>query len=74
MTAQRPHPWTLLYADDVTLADSKREALEDQAQQWYGWLSENRLKVNIAKTEYLECGPQTDGNICIIRIEEDCLF
>ncbi|RXN13938.1 reverse transcriptase [Labeo rohita] len=30
---QRPHPWTLLYADDVAPADSERENLEDQVQK-----------------------------------------
>uniref|UniRef100_A0A671L7T5 ribonuclease H n=1 Tax=Sinocyclocheilus anshuiensis TaxID=1608454 RepID=A0A671L7T5_9TELE len=67
MTAdlQRPHPWTLLYADDVTLVDIMRIDLEEQAQQWYSWLSDSGLKINIAKTEYLECGPQTNGTIRI---------
>lgn len=62
---QRPHPWTLLYADDVTFADSKQEDLEAQVQKWYDRLGENGLTINIAKTEYLERGPQTDGTICI---------
>ncbi len=55
----------LLYADDVALADPLRTDLEEQVQQWYGRLSENGLKINIAKTEDLEWGPQTNGTIRI---------
>ncbi len=39
--------------------------LEEQVQQWYSELSKNGLKINIGKTEYLECSPQTNGTIHI---------
>jgi len=62
---QMPHPWCLLYADDVVLADKDRLALQEKAQAWKDRLMENGLRLNIKKTEYLECGQQTDGTISI---------
>lgn len=62
---QTPHPWSLLYADDVLLADLQRNALQDQVQTWKTRLDETGMRLNITKTEYLECGLQTDGTINI---------
>ncbi|XP_077061885.1 uncharacterized protein LOC143714541 [Siphateles boraxobius] len=62
---QTPHPWSLLYADDVFLADRERQDLQGQGQQWKDRRDANGLRLNLAKTEYLECGPQTDGTIGI---------
>ncbi len=53
------------YAVDVALVDPMHTDLEEHIQQWYGRLNENGLKINIAKTEYLKCGPQTNGTIRI---------
>uniref|UniRef100_W5NIS9 ribonuclease H n=1 Tax=Lepisosteus oculatus TaxID=7918 RepID=W5NIS9_LEPOC len=56
---QTRHPWTLLYANDVMIANS----LEQQVQEWKTHLERFGMKLNIKKTEYLECGDQTDGTI-----------
>jgi len=60
---QQPHPWSLLYADDVFLASTSRQHLQEQTQLWNDHL--HGLQVNPAKTEYLESGAQTDGSISI---------
>uniref|UniRef100_A0A914WDC8 Reverse transcriptase domain-containing protein n=1 Tax=Plectus sambesii TaxID=2011161 RepID=A0A914WDC8_9BILA len=62
---QTPHPWTLLYADDVMLANEDRIALEQQTQEWNARLGDYGMRLNILKTEYLESGDQTDGSISI---------
>ncbi|XP_028677996.1 uncharacterized protein LOC114667054 [Erpetoichthys calabaricus] len=59
---QTPHPWLLLYADDIFLAD---EDLEWLTQQWKTHLDANVIWLNIKKTEYMECGLQTNGTISI---------
>jgi hypothetical protein len=60
---QTKHPWTLLYADDVMIASETRNGLEQQVQEWKTRLEQFGLKLNTIKTEYLECGDQTDGTI-----------
>lgn len=60
---QMPHSSTHLYADDTVLANADRTALQQQMQKWKNRLGENGIKSNI--TEYLQCGPQTDGTIHI---------
>ncbi|KAL3967110.1 myosin III [Sarotherodon galilaeus] len=63
---QSPHPWSLLYADDVCLSETENcLALQTQTQAWKDQLSENGMRLNIKKTEYLECGPQTNSTITI---------
>uniref|UniRef100_W5NK01 ribonuclease H n=1 Tax=Lepisosteus oculatus TaxID=7918 RepID=W5NK01_LEPOC len=54
---QAPHPWSLLYADDVFLANEERQELQHQMQRW----DEHGMRLNTKKTEYMECGPQTVG-------------
>src|SRR5699024_11067456 len=58
-----PSPWTLLYADDVVLNDLDRTGLERRAQAWKDRLQDFGLRLNVAKTEYLESGPQSPGTI-----------
>jgi len=53
---QKRPPWNLLYAYDIALASETKEALQDQAQLWKNIVTEKRLKLNIGKTEYMECG------------------
>jgi hypothetical protein len=60
---QTKHPWTLLYADDVMIASETRNGLEQQVQEWKTRLEQFGLKLNIKKTEYLECSDQTYGTI-----------
>lgn len=62
---QEPHPWSLLYADDVALASEQRWKLQQQTQQWNDRLGEFGLRLNIKKTEYMECGTQTNGTVRI---------
>ncbi|KIH46869.1 hypothetical protein ANCDUO_23074 [Ancylostoma duodenale] len=61
---QKRRPWCLLYADDVMLAAETREELE--AEVWKDRLLWYRLRLNIAKTEYMEWGAKTeDKTICV---------
>ena len=53
---QREAPWTLLYADDVELAATTREELQDQVKAWNDRPSQFGLRLNTAKTEYMETG------------------
>ena len=62
---QSPHPWTLLYADDVLLAAEERQELEHQTREWKTQLDKNGMRLNIKKTEYMECGAQGDETINI---------
>jgi len=62
---QKPHPRSLLYADDVFLADASRQQLQQQTQLWNDRLQLRGLKVNPANTAYIESGTQTDGTIAI---------
>uniref|UniRef100_W5NL26 ribonuclease H n=1 Tax=Lepisosteus oculatus TaxID=7918 RepID=W5NL26_LEPOC len=60
---QTRHPWTILYADDVMIASETRHGLEQQVQEWKTRLERFGMKLNIKKTEYMECGDQTSGTI-----------
>ncbi len=51
---QAPHPWTLLYTDDILLTDSERQNLQDHTQRWKDRLDQNGLRLNIDKTEYMK--------------------
>ncbi|EYC37523.1 hypothetical protein Y032_0783g2327 [Ancylostoma ceylanicum] len=56
-------PWMLLYADDVVVAASTRKELQQEVQASKDRLERYGMKLNIKKTEYLECGEQTPGTI-----------
>ncbi|KAK3544001.1 hypothetical protein QTP70_032759 [Hemibagrus guttatus] len=43
---QRPHPWTLLYADDVFLLDEDRGDVQGQTQQWKTRMGDNDITLN----------------------------
>lgn len=60
---QAPHPWTLLFADDVMLPNKTWKGLERQTQICNNRLEQYGMRLNIKKTEYMECGEQTDGTI-----------
>ena len=61
-----PPPHTLLYADDVVIGTETRGELETLAQAWHDRLARYGLRLNIAKTEYLEFAQvQTPGTIRI---------
>ncbi|KAK6755839.1 hypothetical protein RB195_014306 [Necator americanus] len=63
---QKQHPWTLLFADDAMLASESRDDLQKQVQSWKDQLQQYGLRLNISKTEYMECGPRIeDGSICV---------
>ncbi|ETN73091.1 hypothetical protein NECAME_18532, partial [Necator americanus] len=58
------NPWTLLFADDVTLASESRGDLQKQVQSWKDRLQQYGLRLNTSKTEYMEWGPRIeDGSI-----------
>lgn len=54
-----------MHADDVFLADTTRENLEDLTNHWKICLDNNGMWLNNKKTEYLEDGQQTDSTISI---------
>jgi len=56
---QQSISWTLLYADDVMLADTTRESLQEHILLWKNRLSQYGLHLNLNKTEYLETNPTT---------------
>ncbi|EYC06061.1 hypothetical protein Y032_0078g1173 [Ancylostoma ceylanicum] len=62
---QSKPPWKLLHADDVVVAASTREELQKEVQAWKDRLERYGMKLNIKKTEYLECGGQTPETIYI---------
>ena len=62
---QSPHPWKLLYADDVLLANEEREQLQVQTQQWKTRLADYGMRLNTKKTEYSECGLQSTETISV---------
>lgn len=62
---QAPHPWSLLYADDVGLTNETRGGLQQQVQEWKDHLEANGMRLNLKKTEYLECGQLTLGTISV---------
>lgn len=51
---QEDIPWTLLYADDVLLAANTKEELQQRVQIWNSRFCQFGLRLNIAKTEYME--------------------
>uniref|UniRef100_A0A914WD71 Reverse transcriptase domain-containing protein n=1 Tax=Plectus sambesii TaxID=2011161 RepID=A0A914WD71_9BILA len=62
---QTPHPWTLLYADDVLIASETRQELERLVDKWNSRLDRHGLRLNTDKTEYMETGQQTHGTISV---------
>lgn len=62
---QTPHPWSLLYVDDVFLAGNEQQELQDRTQRWKDCLDQNGLRLNIEKTVYMESDPQTPDTINI---------
>jgi hypothetical protein len=62
---QTPHPWTLLYADDVMLAHESRVELERLVGAWRSRLEDFGMRLNLSKTEYMECGTQTGASIVV---------
>ena len=61
----RQPPWAVMYADDVILMARSRNELEADVQKWKSELELHGLKINVAKTEYMELGAQTPGTIQI---------
>ncbi|ROI46634.1 putative RNA-directed DNA polymerase from transposon X-element [Anabarilius grahami] len=51
---QSPHPWSLLFADDVFLASETRAVTQRDTQLWKDRLDEYGLRLNIKKTEIKE--------------------
>ncbi|EYC05890.1 hypothetical protein Y032_0079g1243 [Ancylostoma ceylanicum] len=62
---QSTAPWTPLYADDVMIAATTRDELQRKVQFWKDRLEQYGMRLNIKKTEYVECGEQTPGTILV---------
>ncbi|KAK6747986.1 hypothetical protein RB195_000911 [Necator americanus] len=54
-------------ADDVMLASKSRNVLRKQAQSWKDRLQQHGLRLNVSKTEYMECEPRIEN--CSIRVD-----
>ena len=46
-------PWELLYADDLAIIDITNEDTQNRLESWQKVLTDNGLKINVAKTEHL---------------------
>ncbi|ROL44535.1 hypothetical protein DPX16_18246 [Anabarilius grahami] len=54
---QSPHPWSLLFADDVFLSSETRAVTQRDTQLWKDRLDEYGLRLNIKKTTYPSTNP-----------------
>ena len=46
-------PWELLYADDLAIIDISSTDTQNRLEPWQKVLTDNSLKINVAKTEHL---------------------
>ena len=46
-------PWELLYADDLAIFDVTSTYTQNRLESWQKVLTDNGLKINVAKTEHL---------------------
>ena len=46
-------PWKLLYADDLAIIDITSTDNQNRLESWQKVLTDNALKINVAKTEHL---------------------
>ena len=46
-------PWELLYADDLAIIDITSTDTQNRLESWQKVLTDNGLKINVAKTEHL---------------------
>ena len=46
-------PWELLYADDLAIIDVTNTDTKNRLESWQKVLTDNGLKINVAKTEHL---------------------
>ncbi|KAL0173405.1 hypothetical protein M9458_029373 [Cirrhinus mrigala] len=58
-----PHPWSLLFANDVFLANEQHAELEEETQK--NRLCKYGLHLGTKKTGYMECSLQTGGTIYV---------
>ncbi|EYC05647.1 hypothetical protein Y032_0081g1494 [Ancylostoma ceylanicum] len=63
---QSTAPWTLLYADDVMIAGSTREELQQKVQAWKDRMEQYGMRLNIKRTEYVECRERTPGTAILV--------
>ena len=56
-------PWCILYADDIMICDTSREAVEAKLEQWRKALEDRGLKISRKKTEYLRFNEDQDSDI-----------
>lgn len=55
---QTPHPWSLLYADNVFLANPRD--LRHHMQQWKTRLADYGRRLNTRKTDYMDTQQHVD--------------
>ncbi|XP_070039222.1 uncharacterized protein [Nicotiana tomentosiformis] len=47
--------WCMLFADDIVLIDETRAVVNERLEVWRHTLESKGFKLNMTKTEYLEC-------------------
>lgn len=57
---QTPHPWSLLYADNVFLVNPTRTDLWHHMQQWKTCLADYGRRLNTRKTDYMDTQQDVD--------------
>ena len=62
-TVRDQAPWCILYADDIMICDTSREAVEEKLEQWRKALEDRGLKISRKKTEYLRFNDDQDSDI-----------
>ncbi|CAD6188194.1 unnamed protein product [Caenorhabditis auriculariae] len=66
---QTPTPWTLLYADDVMIAATTKQELQNRLEQWNARLTQFGLRINLKKTEYLSTDKTENGTIRVDNVD-----
>ena len=62
-TVRDQAPWCILYADDIVICDTSREAVEEKLEQWRKALEDRGLKISRKKTEYLRFNDDEDSDV-----------
>ena len=65
---RREPPWTMLFADDITICEETREEVEQRLESWKYALERRGMKVSRSKTEYLCINGGNDDET--IKIED----
>ena len=65
-------PWEQLYADDLAIIDVTSTYTQNRLESWQKVLTDNGLKINVAKTEHLSTRGKSVANQTEWRRTEEC--